>query len=158
MAIYTRARAEKKVHDRLEDRGFEVYLPLKKSKRQWSDRVKVVAVPVISSYVFVCCTEKERFQVLQDDAVVNFVFYRGKPAVIRDEDMNRMWKFLADYSHMDLKVSNFKAGQKVTVQAGPLQGRDGEVMYTKDSRVGIRLESLGLQISAEVEGVMLGEH
>lgn len=157
MAVYTRSRTEKKVHERLQEQDVESYLPLRKSKRQWSDRTKIVELPLISSYVFVCCAEAERREVLKTDGVVNFVFYRGKPAVIRDEEMQRMWKFLADYSHMDLKVTNYKPGQKVKVEAGPLAGKNGEVLYTKDSRVGIRLESLGLQIRAEVEGAMLEE-
>ena len=53
MAVYTRPRAEKKVNGRLEEKGYTTYLPLKKTKRQWSDRVKIVELPLISSYVFV---------------------------------------------------------------------------------------------------------
>jgi len=155
MAIYTRPRAEKKVEQRLQQAGIESYLPLKKCKRRWSDRSKVVEMPLISSYVFVKCSEQERINVLQTAGVVNFVFYRGKPAVIREEEMQRMWKFLADYGRMKLKVARFEPGQKVTVKAGPLTGKNGEVLYTKNTRVGIRLETLGLQIQAEVEGVML---
>ena len=155
MAIYTQPRAEKKVDFRLKEQEIESYLPLKKVKRKWSDRTKIVEMPLISSYVFVKCTNSERRKVLETYGVVNFIFYRGKPAIIRDEEMETMWKFLSDYSRMDLKVVQLEPGQKVNVESGPLAGRSGEVLYTKKNRVGIRLESLGLQIQAEVEGAML---
>jgi len=153
--VYTRARAEKMVDKRLQQAGITSYLPLKKIKRKWSDRTKTIEIPLISSYVFVKCSEKERLKVLETDGVVNFVFYRGKPAVIREEEMQRMWKFLADYSHMNIKTVQVQPGQQVTIKAGPLEGKSGEVVYTKETRVGIQLDSLGLQIQAEVEGVML---
>lgn len=157
MAVYTRPRAEKKVHERLERRNIESYLPLKIEERRWSDRTKIVEVPVISSYVFVRCTEQKRREVLQIDGILNFVFYRGKPALIRDKEMERMWTFLADYGRMKLEVVQPEPGQKVAVEAGPLKGKSGEVLYTKQNRVGILLESLGVHIRAEVEGVMLQE-
>ncbi|NGP88334.1 UpxY family transcription antiterminator [Fodinibius halophilus] len=157
MAVYTAPRAEKKVCERLEEKDIEVYLPLQKEQRQWSDRKKIVETPIISSYVFVKCTEARRRKILQTYGVLNFVFYRGKPAVIRDEEMELMWKFLADYDYIDLEVKQLERGQKVTVESGPLKGKDGEVVYTKENRVCIQIESLGLQIRAEVEGVMLNE-
>jgi len=155
MAIYTQPRAEKKVDLRLKEQEIDSYLPLKKVKRKWSDRTKIIELPLISSYVFVKCTNSDRRNVLETNGVVNFIFYNGSPAIIRDEEMEMMWKFLSDYNRMDLKVVHLEPGQKVNVEAGPLAGRSGEVLYTKKNRVGIRLESLGLQIQAEVEGAML---
>lgn len=157
MAIYTAPRAEKKVRERLEDKEIESYLPLKKVKRQWSDRTRIVEVPVISSYVFVKCCDQKRREVLQTNGALNFVFYRGRPAVIRDEEMKRMWKFLSDYEYMDLEVVRLELGQKVNIEAGPLKGKSGEVLYAKGTKVGLRLESLGLQIKAEVEGSLLAK-
>jgi len=157
MAVYTQPRSEKKVNERLEETGIETYLPLRKTKRQWSDRVKLVELPLIPSYVFVRCRESERREILQTDGVLNFVFYRGRPAIIRDEEMERMWSFLAEYDRldMDLEVVHLEPGQKVKVDAGPLEGKKGEVVHVKDNRVSIVLESLGMQIRAELEGAMV---
>ena len=57
-AIYTRSRGEKVVAKLLKESGLEVYLPLQRKLRQWSDRKKWVEVPYINSYVFVRTSEK----------------------------------------------------------------------------------------------------
>ena len=40
--MYTASRSEKKVADRLKERGLDVYLPMIEELRQWSDRKKKV--------------------------------------------------------------------------------------------------------------------
>lgn len=57
--LYTAPRAEKKVEERLRERGVECYLPLHRSPQVWSDRVKMVDKPLFISYVFVRSTETE---------------------------------------------------------------------------------------------------
>ena len=52
-ALYTRPKNEKKVTEQLVKLGIEVYCPLVTQVKQWSDRKKKVATPLISSYVFV---------------------------------------------------------------------------------------------------------
>ena len=157
MAVYTFPRAEKKVSERLRQAGFDQYLPLKRVKRRWSDRVKWVDFPVIPSYVFVKCRPAERDQVLQMDGVVQFVRNRGLPAIIRDEEMERMWKFLADIDRMTRCEASFEPGRTVKIEASPLRGNTGEVVYSKDTRVCINLTSIGLQIRAEVEAALVSE-
>ena len=57
-AVYTAARAEKKVKERLDQIGIENYLPLRTEYRVWSDRKKKVSVPLISGYIFVHIKEE----------------------------------------------------------------------------------------------------
>jgi len=157
MAIYTRPRAEKKVAKRLTSNDIENYVPLKKVRRQWSDRIKWVEVPIIPSYVFVRCMESDWDQILKTDGVVCFVCNEGKPAKIRDNEMKRMWKFLADIDRMTRSVAVFKPGVEVRIEAGPLRGKTGKVLHTKDTRVCISIESLRLQLRAEIESVLVTE-
>ena len=51
--IYTKPRSEKKVAERLSEDGVEVYCPMIKTIRQWSDRKKKVLLPMFPGYVFV---------------------------------------------------------------------------------------------------------
>jgi len=51
--VYTTPRGEKKANHRLEEKGIETYLPLRKTIRQWSDRKKKIEVPLFTSYLFV---------------------------------------------------------------------------------------------------------
>jgi hypothetical protein len=54
-----------------------------KTLRQWSDRKKKVQIPMFPSYIFAHTNESERYQLLMDPGVLNFVFWLGKPAIVR---------------------------------------------------------------------------
>ena len=53
IAVYTKPRHEKTVENELLKKGFEVYLPILKERRKWSDRKKWVEFPLFRSYIFV---------------------------------------------------------------------------------------------------------
>ena len=57
--LYTAPRAEKQVRDRIDALGVECWLPLHRAPRVWSDRVKIVELPLFNSYLFVRCTDPE---------------------------------------------------------------------------------------------------
>src|SRR5207245_10633531 len=50
-AIQTRSRHEKFVDSQLKQRGVTTFLPLVNELRRWSDRQKLVQLPLFSSYV-----------------------------------------------------------------------------------------------------------
>ncbi|MDV7400146.1 transcription termination/antitermination NusG family protein, partial [Arthrospira platensis SPKY1] len=65
MAVYTKPRCEKKAFERLSKReDLELYLPVQKRLKQWSDRKKWVEEVVLPSYLFIKCTEKQRYDIL----------------------------------------------------------------------------------------------
>ena len=90
LVIYTKPKNEKTVSERLSSNGIEVYCQIVETVRQWSDRKKKIKVPLFTSYVFVRVQEKQRTEILQDPGVMNFVFWLGKPAVVRDSEMHEM--------------------------------------------------------------------
>ena len=117
--IYTKPRSEKKVAERLRERGFETYCPLVKTIRTWSDRRKKVDVPMFTSYVFVKIVEHERSEILADPGVLNFIFWLGKPAIVREDEIEAI-RNIADYSE-DVEVSQMKVakGQVMKISEGP---------------------------------------
>ena len=107
LALYTRPRWEKKVHALLEEKGIESYCPLNKVRRQWSDRVKVVEEPLFKSYVFVRVDEGERTAVRLTSGAINFIYWNGKPALIREKEIDTIRKFLdGDFSIIILKLQS----------------------------------------------------
>ena len=52
-ALYTAHQHEKVVEHILSEKGFEVFLPLYMTMRQWSDRPKKLTLPLFPCYVFV---------------------------------------------------------------------------------------------------------
>ena len=121
--VKTNSRAEKKVFERLESLGLEVYLPLVTTIKQWSDRRKKVEVPLISSTLFLYCRESD-LKILYN--VVGFhtlLYYLGKPAKVRDYEIQNLRILLQENLEFEKEeFVNIQEGDKVEVIRGPFQG------------------------------------
>src|SRR5690349_19542129 len=119
-AVYTKPRWEKKVYQLLQEKGVETYCPLNKVHRKWSDRMKIVEEPLFKSYVFVKVKEEDKTPVRMVSGVVNFVYWLGKPAIIKDKEIETIKKFLDEYDNVEVKQIPVEAGKKVVVKSGIL--------------------------------------
>lgn len=150
LAIYTQPRSEKKVSQRLKEKGITTFCPTVTTVRQWSDRKKKVEVPLFSSYVFVQVTELERNIVLQDQGVASFVFWLGKPAIIRESEINAIKKMLSDYPEANFEIKHLEKGDKIEVKTGAFKGSTGVVKDIKKKTVTLEIEALGIVLKAVV--------
>ncbi|OYT17729.1 MAG: antitermination protein NusG [Bacteroidetes bacterium 4572_77] len=152
-AIYVRSRGEKMAAKLLDDQSIEVYLPLQRKLRQWSDRKKWVEVPYINSYVFVRSSEKEYFEVLNTPGVVRYVTFEGQAAIIPDWQINAMKNIIASDTPVTFSAHRFKKGEKIQVEKGPLMGCEGEVVRDTDGKkkVSIRIGQLGVSMIAQID-------
>lgn len=130
-AAYTTPRSEKKVYDRLKAEGVEVYLPLHKTLRKWSDRKKWVEVPLLPSYVFVKIVDKEQHNILNTPGLIRFVKFEGKPAPIPEEQINTLKILLGQELDVELLYENLKPGDKVEIIIGSMLGFKGELIKHK---------------------------
>lgn len=151
MAVYTMPRSEKKVAERLVLRGLDSYCPTQITLRQWSDRKKKVEVPVFPSYVFVFVDEVERIRVLETPGVRNFVFWLGKPAVIRDEEVEAIKEFLDEHDHVEVSSQPMQVGEAVEIMQGQFAGLKGKVTRESKKRVQLQIESIGIALVADIE-------
>ena len=103
--LYTKSRNEKKVAERLSGAGYTVYCPLQKVRRQWSDRVKVVEEPLFKGYLFIKIEEKIRDEVFSFPGTVRYLFWLRRPAVVREEEIHTIQKWLGEYDHEDIDIS-----------------------------------------------------
>jgi transcription antitermination factor NusG len=103
-ALYTRPRWEKKVHKLLQEKGIESYCPLNKVHRKWSDRIKLIDEPLFKSYVFVKVNEDEKTAVRMTQGVVNFIYWLGKPAIIKEKEIVTIKKFLNDHHDVEVRA------------------------------------------------------
>ena len=152
-ALYTRPRWEKKVADLLEKKKVEVYCPLNKVHRQWADRRKVILEPLFSSYVFVNVSEREHLNIKETDGVVNFVYWLNKPAIIRNEEIDTIKKFLNEYDHVSLEKTEVNLNDRVRIINGPLMMWEGNVVEIRTNTIKITLPSLGQTLVAEIRNV-----
>jgi len=150
-AVYTRPRWEKKVADLLVKKHIESYCPLNKIVRQWADRKKLILEPLFTSYVFVHTTPQEMLTIKQTDGILNFVYWLGQPAVIRDEEIDAVKQFLDEYHNVQLEKINVNMHDRVRISSGPLMAREGDVIEVRSKTVKVQLPTLGYALTAEVE-------
>ena len=151
LAVYTRPRWEKKVDQLLKEQGTESYCPLNKVKRKWSDRVKTVEEPLFKSYVFVKISDNDRRQVRMTPGVINFVYWDGKPAVIREKEIATIKKFLNDYQNVEVRPMDLKVNQRVKVTTGLLMDQEGKILALRHKSVKVAIDSLGYVLVAYIE-------
>lgn len=140
--IYTRARSEKKIYDRLCRLGIDAYLPLQKVRKQWSDRKKWVHEPLFRSYLFVRIDPTEYQTVLMVDGVVRYIYFEGKPAIVPEkqiDDLRRLMnnEILLEYAPMVSK------GDRVAIRSGPMAGVEGVLQdFQGEKRVILQITGL----------------
>lgn len=150
-AVYTRPRWEKKIVRKLDEKGIEVYCPLNRVRRQWSDRKKTVHEPLFKGYVFVKLAESEKWSVKAVDGILNFVFWNGRPGVIRDEEIETIKRFLNQFTDVQVEEYKLNVAAKVKIKTGVLMNYEGTVVEVNGNRASVRIESMGLQLSASFE-------
>lgn len=147
-AVYTRPRCEKKVNAVFELKGIESYCPLTRTKKKWSDRTKMVEEPLFKSYVFVHIAPDEVSSVRMTEGVVNFVYWLGQPALIRDEEILIIRKFLQEYSEVKAERIELKPQQRIIVNSGVMMDRKGSVIKVLKNTVVVELEDIGFKLTA----------
>ena len=151
-AIYTKPRAEKKVFERFCEYGYDAYLPLLTEVREWSDRKKKVASPLISGYVFVNISKEQLFDTLKIRGTLGVLKYLGKPAVIRDCEINNLKIMMNDACGFEaINVECFIKGDEVEVVEGPFQGLKGvSVLVQGKQRIVVQISAIDSQFVVNV--------
>jgi transcription antitermination factor NusG len=146
-AVYTKPRWEKKVAALLEASGIEYYCPLNKVVKQWSDRKKVVLEPLFKSYVFVQVEENRKWELLTINGIVNYVHWLGKPAKIKDSEIETVRKFLNEFSCVEV-VEATAVNSKVKIKHGVLMDYHGVLLNVSGNKASVKIESMGVQLTA----------
>lgn len=156
-ALYTKPRWEKKVHELLLQKGMHSYCPLNKVRKKWSDRYKMVEEPLFKSYVFVRVTDEDRADVRFVDGVVNFVYWLGKPAQIKEIEIERIKRFLNEFDDVEVEqLPEPKPGDQVVITSGVFMEQQGLVLSADKKRVEVLIESLGCKLVATLDKEKVG--
>lgn len=151
-AVYTKPRAEKKLHTHLLDKKIISFLPLRKELKLWSDRKKWVEQPLLPSYLFVQVDASERFDVLNTPGAVRYISFEGKPTAIPDQQIVSLQQLItANPKTIAVDYGTVKRGDQVEVISGALRGIIGEVVQLNGRfRILLRFESVQCCIHAEI--------
>jgi transcription antitermination factor NusG len=150
-AVYTKSRWEKKVHVLFQLRGIESYCPLNKVSKKWSDRTKLVEEPLFKSYVFVRVSEADQSKVRLVEGVINYVYWQGKPAVIKDREISDIRRFLNEYQDVRIENLDLKPDSKVIIRGGVLMDKEARVIRVLGHEAEVVIESLGYKLVAKIE-------
>lgn len=150
--IKTNPRAEKKVCDRILALGLKVYLPLTITLKQWSDRKKKVELPLISSTIFVNCSETDLKKIYQVMGFHSVLYFSGKPAIVRDYEINNIKILLKENeSILNYDSESLIVGDNVEVIRGPFQGLIAKsVEINRTHNLIVEIEGIGQRFIVHV--------
>jgi transcription antitermination factor NusG len=149
-AVYTKPRWEKKVYGLLTEKGMEAYCPLNRVRKKWSDRMKWVEEPLFKSYVFVKVPEEEQSNVRMVNGVVNYVYWLGKPAVIKENEIDIIRKFLNDYDEVEAVPLELKKDNRIMIRQGAFMNKEATIMKVLNNKVQVVIESIGFSLIAVI--------
>ena len=124
------------------------YCPLNRVLKQWSDRIKIVEVPLFTSYVFVKISEREKALVRETDGVVNFIYNGGKPAIVQEHEIKRIQQFLDEYDNVEVITEKIEKDQRVKVNKGLFVEEEGLVLDLQNKKVKVAIDSIGYTLVA----------
>lgn len=155
--VYTNPRAEKRACEALLGKGIEVYLPLQRQLKQWSDRKKWVEEPLIKSYLFVNIAEHQRTDVLTTRGIARFLYFSGRPAIIPERQIQELKMLMASPYELEITEENLQPGEKVIIKAGALKGMKAEIIsYRSKKQLILRLDNIGYSVLVNVAASFIG--
>jgi transcriptional antiterminator RfaH len=158
--LYTKPRTEKKIKEELDSLKIQNFLPLLKQKRKWSDRTKIIEIPMFASYIFVFIDYvQDSLKILSRPNSLQFIHFENKPATISEEEINMIELFLKEYPEklQIQELNKIKIGNEIEIKDGPFAGKTGIIEKIKNKFFLIlKIKSLQKEISVEVNLKELG--
>jgi transcriptional antiterminator RfaH len=150
-ALQVRSRREALVADHLEGQGFECYLPLYKSTRRWSDRVKEVEQPLFPGYLFCRLNLSNRGPVLMTPGVQQIVGFGRTPVPVEEREVESIRQVLSS-GLPSLPWPYLHLGERVRVNYGSLINLEGILVNFKGSnRVVLSVTLLQRSVALEID-------
>lgn len=147
--LIVKPKSEKKVADKLEQRGIEVCCPVRVEMRQWSDRKKKVEVPLLPSMILVKLENRQRPMVFETFGAVRYLFWLGQPATVSEAEIDALLDI--EKSKLDvLGVENLAVGKDIEVKGLGMSLEKGTVKYISGNQCWVVLHSLGYVIKLQI--------
>jgi transcription antitermination factor NusG len=150
-ALHVRERVEKIVSWNLNHKGYEVFLPTYSSRRRWSDRIKVIEMPLFSGYVFCRFYFGERLPILTVPGVQHVVSFGQTVTPVDPTELNALRRAV-DSGLACEPWPYLQVGHRVRVENGPLTGLEGFVQdVSKPCKLVISLNLLSRSVAVELD-------
>jgi len=154
-ALYTKHQHEKVVARNLACKGFETFVPLYESARNWKDRVQLLELPLFSCYVFFKGNLERRLDILTTPGIHSLVSYAGEPAAIPAAEMESIRHAIQNGARLEPHPF-LTCGDWVRVKCGSLTGIKGILVRKKNvCRLVLSVEILGKSAALEIDGFLV---
>jgi transcription antitermination factor NusG len=148
-ALQVRTKHEMGVADFLRGRGYMPFLPVRRTRKVWSDRTKVVDTALFPGYLFCRVNIQDRLPVLTAPGVIRIVGYDRVPVPVDEAEIKALQTLVT--SEVASQPWPFlRIGEQVQIESGPLQGLKGILLEVRGTRRLVLSVSL-LQRSVAVE-------
>lgn len=141
MAAYTRSRHEEKVKQHCEQRGIEVFLPTRQSWRRWSDRKKLLHLPLFPSYVFIRADEVERRRAVQAPGFLWYVHDVRGPLRVDGGELAAIRRLLASGLEFD-PLPGAEVGDEVEILSGVMRGCRGWLLRKQHGAIALTVSAI----------------
>jgi len=152
-AVHTRARHEKFVVKQLDQRGFETFLPTIDEVHRWTDRRKVVRLPLFSCYAFLRLRLSPGIwhEVMQTNGVLSFVGGRGEGVPIPGSQIQNLRALLTSDASYTL-YPFLRIGQRVRIRGGALDGIEGLLTgHNRDRMLVISVDPIQRSVAVRLD-------
>jgi transcription antitermination factor NusG len=150
-ALLVRSRRESQVFSQLSGQGYECFLPVYKSERRWSDRMKEVQQPLFPGYLFCRFDIYNRGPVLMAPGVHQIVGIGRTPVAVAESEIESIRQVLASGLPSQPWLY-LEVGQRVRVNHGSLNNLEGILISFKGGhRVVLSVSLLQRSVAMEVD-------
>lgn len=150
-ALQVRCRREALVLAHLQARRYECFLPLYKSVRRWSDRLKEVEQPLFPGYLFSRFDFHNRGPLLMTPGVQQIVGVGGSPTPVAESELESIQRALAS-GLQSQPWPYLQVGDRVRVTYGSLNNLEGILIHFKGShRIVLSLSLLRRSVAVEID-------
>ncbi len=149
--IYTKPRCEKKIASIFSKWKIENFCPFIYVKSSVYGRMKLVHEPLFKSYVFVYIPGDQINKLLRVEGVVNFLYWLGKPAVIKNKEIEVIKEFANDYQNIKIERLKVDMDGPIQIIDEPSYKMEGKFISVKNKTVKVNLPSFGYTLIAEIE-------
>jgi transcription antitermination factor NusG len=135
----------------LRAQGFEVYLPLHRARRRWSDRTKTLDMALFPGYLFCRFATHDKLRVMTSPSIRGIVRSGREPIPVDDAEISSIRTLIASGRPIDV-CPFLRVGQHVRIHHGPFESVRGVIVRADENwRVVVSVEALGCSISVEVD-------
>ena len=151
-ALRVQSRLSSLASTTLRGKGYEEFLPLYRSRRKWSDRIKELELPLFPGYLFCRFDVSDRLMPILTTPGVIGILGAGKTPVPVDIEEIEAIRAILRSGLAAQPWPLLRVGAKVYIERGPLAGLEGIVINTdKVYRLIVSVSMLQRSVAVEID-------